>query len=330
MRFSIIVPIYNMSAFLPEMLESAFAQTDAHDFELVLVDDGSTDKSPAICDECASLHRNVRVVHKPNGGLISARREGLKAAAGDYVLFCDADDMLRSNALASVSRIIDEASPDVIIYNAYIYDGGNRTVFFEHELPEGPVEDKRLIYDKLFMSYSMNSMCLKAMRREIIDTDRDYSAFYGCTVAEDMLQSAPVIKNAKSIYYLDKALYDYRMDSGMTHKCNPDYYRSNLQINLDVRRQLKDEGITDLEQKASFHLLIAAYAGITQMKYSEGFDRSLPDSIRNDEHFRNAWDICMGSPYAASFSFRQKLILRLLHSGNYKIIHLLLKIRGSR
>lgn len=328
-RFSIIVPVYNVEQYLPEMLESADRQF-YRDFELVLVDDGSTDNCPAICDEYKETHPETVIIHKPNGGLISARREGLKAANGEYIIFCDADDLLHDDTLGSINSIIEAHGSDLIIYSADIFDGNTRNVFFEHELPEGVITDKTLIYDKLFLSHSLNSMCMKAMHRSIIDIDADYSMFYNCSVAEDLLQSVPVIRNARSVYYLDKALYDYRISSGMTHKCNPDYYFSNLRINRHITSELADEHIDDLEVKSAIHLLIAAYAGTTQMKYASLFDTALLDRIRTDSDFQNAWKTAWNSPYATHLSKKQKLLLKLLHDRRYSIIRMLLKAKSSR
>ena len=328
MKFSILVPIYNVEDYLPAMLESLDRQNFT-DFEAVLVNDGSTDSCPSICDTYQASHPAVKVVHKPNGGLVSARRAGLKAAEGEYIIFVDADDLLQADALSSINDVISQYGSDVVYYNAYVYDGKTREPFFEHELPEGPVADKRDIYDKLFLSYSMNSMCLKAMKRELFDIDRDYSEFYRCAVAEDLLQTVPVLLNAKSVYYLDKPLYDYRVTSGMTHKCNPDYYFSNKRISLDIRERLRSENIEDFDQKAAFHLLIAAYAGTTQMQYG-GFDRALLESIRSDDQFVWAWQMAWNSKYAAYFSKKQKLLLKLLHSGNWMAIKLLFKVKGGK
>lgn len=329
MKFSILVPIYNVGDYLNEMLSSIDAQ-DFTDYELVLVDDGSTDECPEICDRYCETHSFARVIHKPNGGLISARRAGIAEAQGEYVLFVDADDCLKPDALESINDVIEKNGSDVVIYNADIYDGTSRQVFFEHELPEGPVADKRVIYDKLFLSYSMNSMCLKTMKRTLLDADRDYTGFYDCAVAEDLLQSVPVYIAARNIYYLDKPLYDYRVTTGMTHKCNPMYYWSNRKINLDIRERLKNEGIEDLDKKAAFHILIAAYAGTTQMKYADTFDSAQLEKIRSDSEFKSAWDKVWDSSYSAYFSKKQKLILKMLHDGNYSLIKLLLKIRGGK
>ena len=328
MKFSVIVPIYNMEEYLPEMLESAAAQ-DFTDFNLVLVDDGSTDGCPAICDAWRAGHPGTVVVHKKNGGLISARRAGISEAKGRYIMFCDADDMLKPDALSELDRVTEESDADMVIFNADIYDG-TRKPFFRHILPEGPVADKNEIYDRLFLDYCLNSMCLKAVKRSCFDAERDYSPFYGCSVAEDMLQSVPLLMAARSVYYLDKELYDYRMDSGMTHKCNYNYYWSNKMINEDVRARLKDEGVEDLEIKASYHILIAAYAGVTQMKWADMWEEDEIKKIAADFTFLRSWDTVWNTVYARGFNIKQRLILKLLKDGNYKAIRWLLRVRGGK
>ena len=92
-RVSVIVPIYNVEPFLRECADSILAQTFT-DLELVLVDDGSPDGCPAICDEYAERDARIRVIHKENGGLSDARNVGLEAAAGEYISFVDGDDMI--------------------------------------------------------------------------------------------------------------------------------------------------------------------------------------------------------------------------------------------
>ena len=328
MKFSILVPIYNVGDYLNEMLSSVESQTFT-DYELILVDDGSTDRCPEICDNYCKTHPETKVIHKTNGGLISARREGIQAAAGEYLIFLDADDMLKEKALEKINQVIDENSCDMVIYNADMYDGTERIPFFLHELPQGIVPDKRAIYDKMFLSYSLNAMCLKAVKREIVDIDRDYSRFYDCSIAEDLLQSVPLVINSERIYYLDESLYDYRITSGMTHKCNPKYYWSNRKISLDIRERLKEEGIEDFDVKVSFHILIAAYAGTTQMQYAQEFDKGLLEKIRNDDEFRKAWNIAWKSSYSGYFSKKQKLILKLLHDGNFAVIRMLLKVKNG-
>lgn len=91
MKYSIIVPVYNVEKYIENCVSSVLKQTYG-DFELLLVDDGSTDNSPLICDSLAEKDERIKVIHKQNGGVSSARNEGIRQAKGDYILFLDADD----------------------------------------------------------------------------------------------------------------------------------------------------------------------------------------------------------------------------------------------
>ena len=91
MKLSIIIPVYDVEATLNQCVESVVTQ-DYNDFELLLIDDGSLDKCPQICDRWASKDKRIRVVHQKNGGLSDARNTGIELAQGDYITFIDSDD----------------------------------------------------------------------------------------------------------------------------------------------------------------------------------------------------------------------------------------------
>ena len=98
MLFSVIVPIYNIEKYIRRCIESVLSQSFA-DFELILVDDGSPDNSGAICDEYAEKDERIQVIHKENGGLVSARQAGIRVASGDYIFHLDGDDAVLPDAL---------------------------------------------------------------------------------------------------------------------------------------------------------------------------------------------------------------------------------------
>lgn len=106
-KVSILVPIYNVEKFLPRCIESVLSQ-DFRDYELILVDDGSPDQCPQICDEYAKKDSRIKVVHKKNGGLVSARLAGFKEARGEYVMFLDSDDYLYPYAISCLYNKIIE------------------------------------------------------------------------------------------------------------------------------------------------------------------------------------------------------------------------------
>lgn len=113
MTFSIVVPVYNVNpAFLDQCINSILTQSFS-DFEIILVDDGSTDTSGQLCDEFAAKDNRISVIHKQNGGVSSARNEGVSAAKGEWLLFCDADDTLQENCLELVFQTISDKNYDL-------------------------------------------------------------------------------------------------------------------------------------------------------------------------------------------------------------------------
>lgn len=114
MKFSVIVPVYKVEDYLPQCVESILNQ-DYNDFELILVDDGSPDNCPAICDAYAQKDSRVKVIHKPNGGASDARNVGIKSAIGDYLMFVDSDDYWDSPSVFSmVSDVLEKTNSDLV------------------------------------------------------------------------------------------------------------------------------------------------------------------------------------------------------------------------
>ena len=110
---SVIVPVYNVAAYLPECLDSILSQ-DYDKLEVILIDDGSTDDSGAICDDYARRDRRIRVIHQKNGGAAAAKNAGLRAATGEYLSFADSDDFLEPGAYAYMLALLKENDADIV------------------------------------------------------------------------------------------------------------------------------------------------------------------------------------------------------------------------
>ena len=148
--FSVIVPVYNVEPYLRRCVDSILGQTFA-DFELILVDDGSPDGCPAVCDEYAAGDPRVSVIHRENGGLAQARLSGLKQAGADYVSFIDSDDYVSADYLALLHDIIIENDrPDLILHGlTRVYT--NRTVDYP-PIPEPGLYDKARLEAEIYPS----------------------------------------------------------------------------------------------------------------------------------------------------------------------------------
>ena len=143
MFFSVIVPIYGVEAYLKDCVESVLSQSFT-DYELILVDDGSKDACPRLCDEYAERSSRVRVIHKENGGLVSARKAGLQAAKGEYVLPLDGDDALLPDALETAHRLCMETDADVVSFAYRIYRKGELSEPVCEPASEGVYEKEKL------------------------------------------------------------------------------------------------------------------------------------------------------------------------------------------
>ncbi len=215
MFFSILVPVYNAEAYLGACIDSVFGQSE-QDFELILVNDGSVDDSGMLCDRCRALHPNVvKVRHRPNKGLISARREGIAMAEGRYCIFLDADDYLEPDCLLTVRNTIEYTDADVVIFNYYNrFDQTHTTTVSEAVFPDNTLfsgEQKRAVYEELIASWRLNNLCTKAIRTELVRADdTPYEQYFGSAHTEDLLQSLYPVTNAERIVYRALPLYNYR------------------------------------------------------------------------------------------------------------------------
>lgn len=164
---SIIVPVYNAEQYLHRCIDSILAQSHT-DFELLLINDGSKDASGDICDEYAAKDTRVRVFHKENGGVSSARNLGLDNAQGEYITFCDADDHVSEDWLAAYSEAIAN-NVDLAIQGYYAIDGNN-TVEKQLQPHSGnSIEAKRQLVVDLFAQEVYYYLWVKLFRRNLLE-----------------------------------------------------------------------------------------------------------------------------------------------------------------
>ena len=114
MEISVIIPVYNKEAYVEQCFRQLMAQ-DFDSFEIIAIDDGSTDGSGKICDKMAQEDERIRVIHTANGGVTAARRRGLEEAQGRYIMFVDSDDELLPGALSTMHQVIEETGADEVI-----------------------------------------------------------------------------------------------------------------------------------------------------------------------------------------------------------------------
>ena len=212
--FSIIIPVYNTEKYLSECLDSVLSQT-FEDFELLLIDDGSSDNSGKICDEYARKDGRISVFHQENRGLSDARNRGLDNAKGEYVVFADSDDLVMPQLLEAVYEQLRKGYDLVSFGNRRTLTGGlivhRNSEAYSYDFDSG--EDLLdYLLDRFFPQRSWN-VWAQAFRRSLIGTDlrfHDNREVY----AEDMLFSLCYLTRVKRLINIPQELYVYEVREG--------------------------------------------------------------------------------------------------------------------
>ena len=214
-KFSVLVPVYNVEAYLESCVQSILKQTYAA-YEIILVDDGSTDSSGIICDKFASMYDNIKVFHKENRGLIHTRRMAIEKASGDYYVMLDSDDLLSLNTLERLYFAISQHSCDCVVFNRKLLDK-ERIILPQYHFKEEYVTDKRNIVRKLLIESPYNAFVLKCAKASMY-TGMDFTKYYHIQKGEDLLQSLELINNCRTVEFIDDPLYIYRIRAGSLTK----------------------------------------------------------------------------------------------------------------
>ena len=214
MFFSVIVPIYKIEKYLKRCIDSVLNQS-CKDFELILVDDGSPDNCPRICDDYAQENPNVKVIHKENGGLVSARQAGIKIASGEYIFNLDGDDALLPNALECAKRIISETNADIVSFSYKEYHNGKTIDKINSIVPVGLYnrEDiEKHIFPHILSDKNMNHLFYfvwgRAIRRTLV-TSHQLNVSTKVSLGEDICCMVPCYLDAESMYMDDTPVYLY-------------------------------------------------------------------------------------------------------------------------
>lgn len=212
-KLSFIVPIYNVEPYLRKCVDSLLAQ-DYFDYEIILVDDGSPDGCPKICDEYAAAHKNIRVVHRLNGGLSAARNSGIEVAKGEYICFVDSDDYWEPNVLSGLMAQIERDKLDVLrfkyqnvnelyeVYNPYKSDP-----FKGNDYSEVPTDGVS------FLNSRFGTACYAVMfilRRELLKDCLFTEGIY----FEDTDWTPRMLSKANRIASTDTIVYNYLIRQG--------------------------------------------------------------------------------------------------------------------
>lgn len=201
MMLSIIIPVYNSEKYLPQCLESVFSQDlDPADYEVIVINDGSTDHSKDIISEFQKKHSNLILINQANQGVSVARNAGIETAKGEYILFVDADDLLFSNSVSGACQYAVSSNLDLLYVKiSYINADGEITGEFVMDSDEIKIEDG--------FKHQRRGYIFAFYKRKVIG---DLRFVPDVPIAEDALFNLFIHAKAKRISYFDRSLYQYR------------------------------------------------------------------------------------------------------------------------
>lgn len=226
MKFSIIVPVYNAAKTLQRCIDSVVRQRFS-DYELILINDGSSDGSDAICIENSSRYPQVKYVAKENGGVSSARNLGLELAAGEYILFLDSDDFVSDDYFDVLQRAYSAHSPDLLLFGAKSFGGAQRTwqtgSYFE-DTDEGIAAR---IY-RAIKEYKFSAVTTKVFKKSII-RENGLSFDGKLDIGEDQTFLFEYAMHIKSVKSINDIIYniDLTHDDSLSRKAR-DYLPEQL------------------------------------------------------------------------------------------------------
>lgn len=221
---SVIIPVYNASMFLVKCLDSVINQT-FRDLQIILIDDGSSDKSGDICEQYSKRDSRIVFVHQKNQGLSKARNVGLSLARGDYITFIDSDDYIELDTYSTVAEAIEKNQyPDLVFFREKSVNTKGKTVYVQGDTPTGEIIKKdRSFAENRIIGELVNGVCDKVFKAELI---RGLSFECGKMYGEDFKFNLEMLKKVETVVYVDQIKYNYVMHSdSITHKAfNPNSF----------------------------------------------------------------------------------------------------------
>lgn len=317
-KISVIVPVYNVEKYLKRCVESIIAQT-YRNIEIILVNDGSTDNSPKICDEFALMDSRIKVIHKKNEGVSAARNTGIVISTGQFIAFCDSDDWLDVDMLSYLYQLMKKTSCEIASCPVwYDYDDKKRN---SSELlnKEKIYNAKEAIIELHKGRYLHHWVWNNLFKRELIEKQR-----FSCklSLGEDYVFMCKALDKCNGIIVGSKPKYHYFQRQSSV--CNAGYTYKNYQSLLMYNQYRKYfiEKYPEYVNIFDAHFILEEMAVITAMIKNDKFNRSIIKQIQSHikRHLREYF-----SENSVSFYYKVSAFLIVYSLNSFKVIYKLIK-----
>lgn len=307
-KISIIIPVFNIENYISKCLESIVNQSYKN-IEILCINDGSTDNSGNICDKFALLDSRIKVFHKENQGVSSARNLGIKESCGDYIMFVDGDDWIDSETCSNAIKEIEYHRADILMWS-YVKEYSNNSIrkkIFKEEIiifeNENLVSNLRrrfigLINDELRFpenADALSPVCCKLYRSETIKKN---NVLFLDHTYEDGLFNFEVFKFMKKAVFVNKFWYHYRksLNTSITGKYKKQLYSQTIRLFDIINKKINYESLCNNYEIALQNRICLSIIGLGLNEISKDNDASIikkMDSIRNiikSELYTNAYN----------------------------------------
>ena len=321
-KATVIVPVYNVEAYLEKCVQSILAQTEP-DFELLLVDDGSTDHSGALCDQLAQKDPRIQVIHQQNQGLGGARNTGIQAAAGDWVLLVDSDDWIEPELLEKTLEAGLREEADLVMFGFRSVDEqGNTLQTFVEDVP---TDQGLTLKDHPDLLMTAPSAWRRLYRRELLS--RTGILYPPRVWYEDIRTTPKLLAAASRVVFLSYVGYDYLSRTGsITKNQNADRNREILWAFDDLLPYFQDQGLFErYRQELCYLTLFHAY--LTASVRVLLIDRKHP-LLGEFRDYLNKWfPDYRRCNYLPRLNRLHRLLLSLLEKRMYGLVAVLFRLK---
>ncbi len=333
MLFSVIIPIFRVEKYIRASIDSVLVQS-TEDFELILVDDGSDDGCPKICDEYAAKDDRIRVIHKQNGGLVSARNAGIKAAEGEYICYVDGDDTVSPDWLFTIKEKIEASptSPDMVVFGAQrifkdhikvavinTSDGFYDKERLQKEIYPRLISDRQQEYgDAIILPAPWNRVYKASLLRE------HYCRDEGIQLGEDTAFVFECCLCAENMAVCSDILYFYNKmnDGSITNKADPERLKKRLRLFEYISVRLKEFEAAIGFQMDDFYASRIIYDIYHMIHNGQGISEAARNLSRNLKETQ-----ILDYVHVRNIPFKAKVFFMLLKAHLYRTLLLLIKMR---
>lgn len=279
-KISIIIPVYNTEAYLPRCIESVIGQTYG-DWELLLIDDGSTDRSGSICDRYAGQDARIRVIHNQNQGPAASRENGIKNSQGDLIMFVDSDDWLDQDMLLVMKEQMEASGAGMVCCIFKNIDAKGKVahpqLFSEERIDCKTAEE--CIYHMHHTRYLTGSPCTKLFRRELFH-DIDFCS--NVTIGEDYAMIVQLVERAQRVRIISRELYyRYVRKGSISHGGYTERHRLAFDHYMHLRQELIQKYPRLSSDIIAFHTEYEM-AVITAMCRNDHYDNEVIGKLKKD------------------------------------------------